>query len=124
MRKGWKAIERSAASMFGTVRFKANTGGKADFESDDYVGQVKSVRVYSLAGLERLAIEMDAESVARTLVDAANRERLGTPPRKYPKIGVVVIKRSAGAGRKTPKLLVMSEHAWELLRERLNAPTS
>lgn len=104
MRHGWKAVERSAARLFPKgERYKANTGGRLDFDADGFCGQVKSRRTLSLAELEALAVEM---------------ERLGaqTSP---PKIGVVVVKRSAGAGRATPHLVVLTEGAWRALNGRM-----
>ena len=76
-------------------------GHRVDFEGPSYAGQVKNVRTLSLAALEALAIEM---------------ERLGA---QRSKIGVVVVKRSAGAGRATPHLICLTEGAWRELCGRL-----
>lgn len=95
----WKAEERHAAALFGGARFKANTGGAIDFETDGYVGQVKHVKHLSLAELEAIALEV---------------ERIGfqkTPP----KMGVVIVKRRAGRGRETPRLVVLTEATWREL---------
>lgn len=98
-RKGWKQVERNAAALFtGGKRFPANMGGRLDFEADDFIGQVKNTKTHSLAAIEALAIEM---------------EEIGEKWTKPgPKLGVVVLKRSAGAGNKTPHLIVMTETVW------------
>lgn len=95
----WKAEERHAAALFGGRRFTANTGGTVDFESRGFVGQVKHVRRLSLAALEVLALET---------------ERLGFRGTQR-KCGMVVVKRSAGRGRRTPRLIVLTEAAWRAL---------
>ena len=100
-RKGWKAVERSAAALCGAVRFPANVGHRADFEGPSYIGQVKNVRQMSLAVIEALAVEM---------------ERLAA---QKAKIGVVVVKRSAGPGRPTPHLVILTEGAWRELCGRM-----
>jgi hypothetical protein len=87
-RSGWKRCERDAAACYGGSRFKANTGGPLDFETETHVGQVKNVKRLTLAALEALAIEVDRNGAARG------------------KIGVVVVKRSGGAGVATPMLEV------------------
>lgn len=100
----WKAFERHAAALFGRARFKANTGGALDFETDGYVEQVKHVKRLSLAELEALALEM---------------ERIGVQ-KSPPRMGVVVVKRRAGRGRKSPRLVVVTEAVW---RELNGAPS-
>ena len=65
-------------------------------ESDRYVAQVKHVEVLSLAQLERLALEMD---------------RIGQSRNKH---GLVIVKRRAGRGCKTVRLVCMTEEAWHL----------
>ena len=92
----WNAEERRAAALFGGRRFAANAGGAVDFETRHYVGQVRHVRRLSLAALETLALEM---------------ERVGFQ-KSPPKRGVVVVKRRAGRGRKTPRLVVLTETVW------------
>ncbi len=98
----WKAEERRAAALFGGRRFSANSGGALDFETSRYVGQVKHVRRLSLAAVEALAVEM---------------EHVGfrSAPRKH---GVVVVKRRAGRGRRTPRLIVLTEIVWRTLMGR------
>jgi len=68
-----------------------------DFVGDRFVGQVKNVRRMSLAAIEALAEEA---------ADAGFQAR---------KLGVVVLKRSAGPGVKTPLLFVMTEDVWRAL---------
>jgi hypothetical protein len=74
-----------------------------DVESAAFVCQVKHRRVCSLAELERLAVELEA---------------LG---RVEGKAGVVVVKRRAGRGQATPRLIVMTEPVWRRLA--LHVPT-
>lgn len=89
--KPWKAEERRAAALCGGTRFPANVGGRLDFESERYVGQVKHVRRLSLATLERIAVETG---------------RLGATRGKA---GVVVVKRRAGCGHATARIVVMTD---------------
>ena len=92
---GWKQFERDAATLFGTTRFKANTGDRLDFESDEVVGQCKNVKRMSLEKITQLAEEMD------TLALAAG-------PDGQTKAGVVTVKVSRGSGKKSPLLVVMT----------------
>lgn len=92
--KHWKAEERRVGEMLGGARYPANQGGRVDVESLRIVAQVKHRRVCSLAELERLALEMAALGRARG------------------KLGIVVVKRRAGAGRPTPRLVVCVEDVW------------
>lgn len=87
--KPWKQEERHAAQLLTGKRYRANSGGRIDVESEHFIGQVKHVRRLSLTEVEALAIEM---------------ARLGT---QRGKIGVVVVKRRAGRGIETPRLIVM-----------------
>ena len=103
-RTNWKQVERDAAALFGATRFPANMGGRLDFESHYFVGQVKNPKVLSLAAIEALAIEM-------TLAGA-----------RLDKTGVVVVKRSAGAGTPTPFLVVMTQASWNHLYRLLPEP--
>jgi len=95
----WKRAERQAAALFGGRRFPANTGDAVDFETATVVGQVKHVRHLSLAGLEALAVEAERIGALRTL----------------PKAGVVIVKRRAGRGRSTTRIVVMTDAAWRRL---------
>ncbi len=95
--KPWKQLEREVAHLLGGHRYPANTGGRVDVESAQYVAQVKLVKTLSLASLEALAVEM---------------ERIGE---EQGKIGVVVVKRRAGRGKETPGLIVVTEEAWRKL---------
>lgn len=106
-RRNWKQIERDAASLFNCTRYPANMGHRLDFESPTFVGQVKNPRVYSLHRLEQVAQEM--ADIGPTKIDKETGKN---------KIGVVVIKRSGGAGRRTPKLVVLTEGEWRRLVER------
>lgn len=99
----WKQEEREVARLFGGERYAANQGGLVDVETASYVIQVKHRRSLSLAILEVLAVEM---------------ERIGA---QKSKIGVVVVKRRAGKGHATPRLIVLTEAAWRELNGS-NAP--
>jgi hypothetical protein len=85
-RTNWKRVEGLAAACYGGSRFAANTGGPLDFETETHVGQVKNVKRLTLKALETLAIEAH---------DIGFRKG---------KIGVLVVKRSAGQGIPTPML--------------------
>jgi hypothetical protein len=95
--KPWKAEERRAAGLCGGTRFPANGGGRVDFEGSAYVGQVKHVRRLSLAGLEALAVEVASIGAAQG------------------KAGVVVVKRRAGSGCLTTRLVVMTDDTFKRL---------
>jgi hypothetical protein len=92
--KPWKRCERDVARLLGGARYPANSGGPVDVEAPSVVAQVKHVKRLSLAELERLAVEAEREGRARG------------------KAGVVVVKRRAGSGRATPRLVVMAEDVW------------
>jgi len=94
---GWKCEERAVGRLLGGTRYPANSGGRVDVESPRFVCQVKHRRACSLAELERLAVEMDA---------------LG---RQRGKCGVVVVKRRAGCGNGTPRLVVLTESTFRSL---------
>jgi len=83
--------------LLGGKRYPANQGGRVDVESADVVAQVKHRRVCPLAELERLAVELEA---------------IG---RQKGKAGLVVVKRKAGRGSPTPRLIVMTEAMWRRL---------
>ena len=97
--KPWKAEERRVARLFGGLRYPANSGGRADVEGPGVLAQVKHVRTCSLASLEALAIEMSA---------------IG---RKRGKVGLVVVKRRAGRGQQTPRLIVLTESSFRRIQE-------
>jgi|SRR5215831_1344729 len=95
----WKAEKRHAAHLLSGPRYPANTGGgRVDVEGPAVLAQVKHRRILSLASLEALAIE--AAEAGRT----------------RGKVGMVVVKRRAGTGRPTPRLVVLTEHAWRSLQ--------
>ncbi len=94
----WKAEERHAARLLGGERHWANSGRRVDVESARLLCQVKHRRACSLAELERLAAEM---------------EGLGE---EQGKAGLVVVKRRAGRGQATPRLIVMTETVWRALK--------
>src|SRR5882672_9740667 len=98
--QAWKAEERRAATLIGGRRYPGNSGGRVDAESCDAVCQVKHRRVLSLAALEALAVE---------------QEQLGA---QRGKAGVVIVKRRAGKGRQTPRLVVMTEAVWKKIHTR------
>ena len=94
----WKAEERQVARLLGGERYPANSGRRVDVESDRFISQVKHRRTCSLAQLEALAVELD---------------QLG---RTQSKLGLVCVKRRAGRGFKTPRLIVMTETVWMSLQ--------
>ena len=96
----WKAEERCAARLLGGRRYPAKTGGRVDVEGPTVIAQVKHRRTLSLGALEALAVE--AAEVGRM----------------RGKLGLLVVKRRAGTGRPTPRLVVLTEHAWRSLRAR------
>ncbi len=92
------------ARMLGGHRYPANSGGRVDVESDQYVAQVKLVKTLSLAHLEELCGEMTA---------------LG---HEQGKLGRVTVKRRAGRGIHTERLICMTEGVWKKLWERKEKP--
>jgi len=85
--------------MLGGHRYPANSGGRVDVESDQYVAQVKLVKTLSLAQLEELCLEMAALGQERG------------------KVGLVTVKRRAGKGIHTERLVVMTEGVWVALNQ-------
>ena len=100
-RTSWKHRERYCASLIGGFRHPANQGGFVDVESDAYCVQVKERKTLSLAQLEALALEITRVAGQKT------------------KNGLVMVKRSAGRGRETPWLIVMTEHTFREMNGRL-----
>lgn len=98
---GWKQRERDAASLIHGQRFPANTGGDVDVESSTLSVQVKERRTFSLKQIEEVALEI---------------ERVGFQRQR---IGVLMVKRSAGKGKSTPWLFVLTEAAWRELHGAL-----
>ena len=99
-RTTWKQAERDAASILHGKRFPANMGGAVDVEGDRVVAQVKNVRRFSLLQSERAAIEI---------------ERVGNLKNKT---GIVMVHRSAGRGKETPWLVVMTAGTFRELTDR------
>jgi hypothetical protein len=98
MDRPWKAEERQVARLLGGERYPGNSGGRVDVEGPRYVAQVKHRRCLSLAELEALAMEL---------------EQLGNA---CGKAGVVVVvKRRAGKGTSTPRLIVMTDNVWRAI---------
>src|SRR5689334_3128832 len=93
----WKAEERHVARLVEGKRYPANQGGRVDVEGGDCIVQVKHRRTLSLAQLESLALEL---------------ESLGNACKKA---GLVVVKRRAGKGMPTPRLIVMTESVWRAI---------
>ena len=96
--KHWKQEERHVANLVNGTRYPANMGGRVDVEGPSTIAQVKHVQRLSLAQLEALAVEMAALGATRD------------------KVGVVVLKRRAGRGMVTPRLVVMTEEAFQALQ--------
>ena len=95
--KAWKAAERKAAALFGTLRHPANSGHRVDFEGPTVIGQVKHVKNLSLKALSDLAEEMAREAL---------------PKCKY---GVVVAQCRRGRGHPSPMLVIMTAEVWEAM---------
>ena len=93
----WKRREREAAAMIGGTRYPANMGGPFDCFSDRFECQVKERKTLSLQELESLAVDMGEL--------AGNKGKLG----------LVMVKRSAGSGVKTPWLIVMTASVFKSL---------
>lgn len=100
--KPWKHEERAVAHLLGGARYPANSGGRVDVEAPGVAAQVKHVRTLPLAQLEALAVEMEAVGTAKG------------------KVGLVVVKRRAGRGQPTPRLVVMTEAVWCRLTDGLH----
>jgi len=98
-RSNWKEAERRAAKMIDGQRYGANTGGLVDVESAFFVGQVKERKNLSLAQLEALV---------RLITEVGKTKG---------KAGIVLVKRSAGSGNRTPWLVVMDEDAFRKYRQ-------
>ena len=101
-KRHWKQREREVARSVGGKRYPANMGGRVDVESDAFVIQVKERQRLSLTEIEALAVEMD---------------RLGAQ-KSPPKFGAVWAKRSAGKGRETPWLVIVTEATWKAMNGR------
>ena len=89
-RHGWKKRELEAASILHGKRFPASSGGPIDVESAGYVAQVKNVKRFSLLQAERECLEIERQGNLKN------------------KIGIVMVRRSAGKGRETPWLVMMT----------------
>ena len=99
--KPWKQFERDVGKLIGGKRYPANMGGGVDVESPYLVIQCKNVKTMPLAALEKLANEIAIEG------------------KESEKVGVVAIKRRAGAGVPTKTLFVFTEDAWRELVRRV-----
>ena len=99
--RAWKKEERNVARLLGGRRHPANQGGAVDVESSWLCVQVKHRRVCSLAELEGLALEAERQGQQRA------------------KVGAVVVKRRAGKGTRTPRLVVMVESQFTAMSGRL-----
>lgn len=102
-RTWWKNREREASKIIGGRRYPANTGSAIDCESDSYCVQVKERGALSLTKLETLAVEIERVASQKPI----------------PKLGLVMVKRSAGRGVKTPWLIVMTEGVFREMTGRL-----
>lgn len=97
MNKPWKQEEREVAKLLHGKRYEANTGGRVDVEGPTLIAQVKHVKRLSLDQIEALALEMCDLGIQRR------------------KEGVLVVKRRAGRGTHTPRLVIMTEGVFERL---------
>ncbi len=90
----WKQFERDVARLLEGKRYPANSGGRIDVESAEYVAQVKHRKTMSVPELERWATEI---------------EQIGA---EKGKTGILVIKRRAGRGHSTRTLIILTEAAF------------
>ncbi len=95
--KPWKREERKAAALIAGARYPANLGRRVDAEGPELIAQVKHVQRLSLAQLEALAGEL---------------AQLGT---ERSKVAVVMVKRRAGRGSVTARLVVMTQEVFNVL---------
>ena len=99
--RAWKQHERKSGALIGGARYWANSGEAIDAESSWAVCQAKNVKTLSLAALETLALEAERQGAQKN------------------KVGMVIVKRRAGAGRATPLLVVMTEGAFRAMSGHL-----
>ncbi len=92
--KPWKSTERDVARLLSGSRYPANSGGRIDVESAEYVAQVKHRKTMSVPELERWATEI---------------EQIGA---EKGKTGILVVKRRAGRGHSTRTLIILTEAAF------------
>ena len=90
----WKQFERDVARLLEGKRYPANSGGRIDVESAEYVAQVKHRKTMSVPELERWATEI---------------EQIGA---EKGKTGILVVKRRAGRGQATNALGILTEAAF------------
>lgn len=102
----WKRHERNSAALIGGTRYWANAGEQIDVESSWAVGQCKHVKTLSLAALEALALEAERQGDQKA------------------KVGLVIVRRRAGRGIRTPRLVVLTESAFRAMNGRLPGPSA
>ncbi|SRR5216684_1408206 len=95
-RTGWKNFERVVAAKLGGKRYPANTGGGVDVAAPGIIVQCKERKVLPFKQLEELVLAIETE--------AQNHPE--------PVIGLVVARRSAGSGKHTIPLVVLSLEEW------------
>ena len=100
MSRLFKHEEREVARLFNGKRYPANTGGDVDVISDEFVVQCKRRATMSLAEIDREAVKIYGAGQASG------------------HIGILTVKRKAGAGHPTPRLIIMTEASWRELRSR------
>lgn len=100
-RHHWKVREREAAALVRGRRYPANMGGPVDVEGPVFIAQVKERKTLSLAALEALALEIERQGELKT------------------KAGIVMVKRSAGRGKETPWIIVMTATTFRLVNSPL-----
>ena len=105
MSQSWKQLERDGARLIQGRRYPASSGGPIDAESGRFVLDAKHRRRVSVPDLERWAVAIAAAGAARG------------------KVGVLLLKRKAGAGQPTPQLMILTEVAWRALLEPREPPT-
>jgi len=106
MSQSWKALERDGARLIRDRRYPASSGGPIDAESSQFVLDAKYRGRITVPDLERWAVAIAAAGTARG------------------KVGVLLVKRKAGAGRPTPALMILTEAAWSELTLEPHRPSS
>jgi hypothetical protein len=105
-RTGWKRREREAAKMIGGIRHPANSGYDVDCTSLNYCAQIKERKVLGLKKQEELLLHIDRIAA------------------QVNKAGLLMLKRSAGRGRETPWMIVMSAATFRHLNGPLPTDTA
>ena len=94
----FKQEEREVARLFNGKRLPANSGGPIDVLSETFAIQCKRRATMSLAEIEREAVKIYHVG-----------QEIG-------RVGILSVKRKAGPGKPTPRLIILTEAAWRELQ--------